>query len=230
LANLLIIAAAGTGSRLGREEPKALVPLLGRPLISWTLDALVAIPFASRRVAVPPGRENRFEAAIGGRAGIVAGGDTRAASVRRAFESLNADPTDFVCVHDAARPFVTFAETISVLAAAEITGAAIAATPVVDTLKRVEGSRILSTVGRTGLFAAATPQVFRADLLARAFAAAGDARDATDESALVEGVGVAVAVVPVSRLSFKVTTPEDLELAEALIRSRTPPSGKRKAT
>ena len=72
MANLLIIAAAGTGSRLGREEPKALVPLLGRPLISWTLDALAAVPFASRRIAVTPGRENRFEAAIGGRAGIVA--------------------------------------------------------------------------------------------------------------------------------------------------------------
>ena len=229
MANLLIIAAAGTGSRLGREEPKALVPLLGRPLISWTLDALAAVPFASRRIAVTPGRENRFEAAIGGRAGIVAGGDTRAASVRRAFESLEADATDLVCIHDAARPFVTSVETLSVLAAAEGTGAAIAATPVVDTLKRVEGSRIVSTIDREGLFVAATPQVFRADLLARAFAAVEDATGATDEASLVEALGVIVAVVPVSRLSFKVTTPEDLELAQALIRSRTPEPGKRKA-
>jgi 2-C-methyl-D-erythritol 4-phosphate cytidylyltransferase len=224
--NLLIIAAAGMGSRLGHEEPKALVPLLGRPLISWTLDALAAIPFASRRVAVPPGRENRFEAAIGGSAGIISGGDTRAASVRRSFESLNAGPADLVCIHDAARLFVTSAEIRSVLDAAERTGAAIAATPVVDTLKRVEGSRIVSTVDREGLFAAATPQVFRAELLARAFAAA---EGATDEAALVEGLGVTVAVVPISRLGFKVTTPEDLEMAEALIRSRTPESGKRKA-
>ena len=224
--NLLIVAAAGMGSRLGHEEPKALVPLLGRPLISWTLDALAAIPFASRRVAVPPGRENRFEAAIGGSAGIISGGDTRAASVRRSFESLNAGPADLVCIHDAARLFVTSAEIRSVLDAAERTGAAIAATPVVDTLKRVEGSRIVSTVDREGLFAAATPQVFRAELLARAFAAA---EGATDEAALVEGLGVTVAVVPISRLGFKVTTPEDLEMAEALIRSRTPESGKRKA-
>jgi 2-C-methyl-D-erythritol 4-phosphate cytidylyltransferase len=227
--NLLIIAAGGQGSRLGRSEPKALVPLLGRPLVSWTLDALSGIPFASRRVAVPPGRENRFEAAIGGSAGIVAGGDTRSASVRRAFESLNAAPADLVCVHDAARPFVTAAETRAVLDAAEKTGAAIAATPVVDTLKRVEGNRIVSTVGREGLFAAATPQVFRADLLARAFATAEDGTDATDEAALVEILGVTIAVVPVSRLSFKVTTPEDLEMAEALIRSRTPEIRKRKA-
>lgn len=227
--NLLIIAAAGQGTRLGRSEPKALVPLLGRPLVSWTLDALSGIPFASRRVAVPPGRENRFEAAIGGSAGIVAGGDTRSASVRRAFESLNAAPADLVCVHDAARPFVTAAETRAVLDAAEKTGAAIAATPVVDTLKRVEGSRIVSMVDREGLFAAATPQVFRADLLARAFATAEDDTDATDEAALVEVLGVTIAVVPVSRLSFKVTTPEDLEMAEALIRSRTPEIRKRKA-
>lgn len=226
MANLLIIAAAGVGSRLGRNESKALVPLSGRPLISWTLDALAAVPFASRRVAVPPGRENRFEAAIGGSAGIVAGGETRTASVRRAFASLHADSADFVCVHDAARPFVTSAETLSVLEAAQRTGAAIAATPVVDTLKRVEGQRIVATVDREGLFAAATPQVFRADLLARAFEAA---EDATDEAALVETLGVTVAVVPVSRLAFKVTTPEDLEMAEALIRSRTPESGKRKA-
>jgi 2-C-methyl-D-erythritol 4-phosphate cytidylyltransferase len=95
----------------------------------------------------------------------------------------------------------------------------------VDTLKRVEGNRIVSTVDREGLFAAATPQVFRADLLARAFASAGDA---TDEAVIVEALGVTVAVVAVSRLSFKVTTPEDLEMAEALIRSRTPESRKRK--
>jgi 2-C-methyl-D-erythritol 4-phosphate cytidylyltransferase len=226
MANLLIIAAAGAGSRLGRDEPKALVPLLGRPLVCWTLDALAGIPFARRRVAVPPGRENRFEAAIGASAGIVPGGDTRSASVRRAFESLNAEPADLVCIHDAARPFITAAEARSVIEAAEKTGAAIAAIPVVDTLKRVEGSRIVSTIDREGLFAAATPQVFRADLLARAFAGTGDA---TDEAALVEELGLTVAVVPVSRLSFKVTTPEDVEMAEALIRKRTPETGKRKA-
>lgn len=226
MANLLIIAAAGMGSRLGRSEPKALVPLLGRPLISWTLDALAAVAFAGQRVAVPPGRENRFEAAIGGSAGIVTGGHTRSESVRRAFESLDAGPADLVCVHDAARPFVTAAETRSVLDAAEATGAAIAGIPVVDTLKRVEGNRIVSTVDREGLFAAATPQVFRGDLLARAFEATSDA---TDEAALVEELGAIVVVVPISRLSFKVTTPEDLEMAEALIRSRTPETGKRKA-
>jgi 2-C-methyl-D-erythritol 4-phosphate cytidylyltransferase len=225
MARLLIIAAAGMGSRLGRDEPKALVLLAGRPLIAWTLDAIGAVPFARRRVAVPPGRENRFEAAIGGRAGIVAGGDSRAASVRRAFESLDAEPGDLVCVHDAARPFVTSAEVLLVMEAAESTGAAIAATPVADTLKRVDGNRVVATVDREGLFAAATPQVFRADLLVRAFAAE---EDATDEAALVEALGVTVAVVPVSRLAFKVTTPEDLEMAQALVRIRNPEDRKRR--
>jgi 2-C-methyl-D-erythritol 4-phosphate cytidylyltransferase len=225
MARLLIIAAAGMGSRLGRDEPKALVLLAGRPLIAWTLEAIGAVPFARRRVAVPPGRENRFEAAIGGRAGIVAGGDSRAVSVRRAFESLEAEPGDLVCVHDAARPFVTSAEVLSVMEAAESTGAAIAATPVVDTLKRVEGNRVVATVDREGLFAAATPQVFRADLLVRAFAADVDV---TDEAALVEGLGVTVTVVPVSRLAFKVTTPEDLEMAQALVRIRNPEDRKRR--
>jgi 2-C-methyl-D-erythritol 4-phosphate cytidylyltransferase len=225
MARLLIVAAAGMGSRLGREEAKALVPLAGRPLISWTLDALRSVPFVRTRVAVPPGRENRFEAAIGGRAGIVAGGETRAASVRLAFESLAAEPEDFVCVHDAARPFVTAAETVSVLEAAERSGAAIAATPVVDTLKKVDGDRIVSTVSRAGLFAAGTPQVFRADLLARAFAEGGED---TDEAALVEALGATVSIVPVSRLGFKITTPQDLEMAEALIRSREPKTRKEK--
>jgi 2-C-methyl-D-erythritol 4-phosphate cytidylyltransferase len=121
---------------------------------------------------------------------------------------------------------VTAAETVSVLEAAERTGAAIAATPVVDTLKKVEGDRIVSTVPRGGLFAAATPQVFRADLLARALAE-GD--EETDEAALVEALRVAVSIVPVSRLGFKITTPEDLEIAEALIRSREPKARKEKS-
>ena len=145
--------------------------------------------------------------------------------MRRAFESLNAEPGDLVCIHDAARPFVSSAEVLSVIEAAEPTGAAIAAVPVVDTLKRVEEGRIVATVDRNGLFAAATPQVFRAELLGRAFA---DVREVTDEASLVEELGITVAVVAVSRLAFKVTTPEDLEMAEALVRSRKPEERKRK--
>lgn len=217
MPNHLIIAAAGKGRRLGRPEPKALVPLLGRPLISWTLQALSAVPFQDKVVAAPVGWEADFEEAVGGRARVVLGGETRAGSVKRAFEALDGAPYDLVCIHDAARPFVTSQEVLSVVSAAHRAGAAIAAMPIADTVKQVRDDRVVSTLDRRCLFAAATPQVFRAEILARAFA---DGREATDEAVLVERLGVAVTVVPVSRLGFKVTTSEDLEIAEALLQSR----------
>ena len=218
MARLLIVAAAGMGSRLGRDEPKGLVPLLGRALISRTLDAIAAVPFARAIVAAPPGREGDFEAAVEGRARVVSGGQTRAASVRQAFERLGAEPSDFVCIHDAARPLVTAAEVLSVLEAAGRTGAAIAATPLVDTVKHVEGDRVVATLDRRCLFAAGTPQVFRAELLGRAL---GSGLEATDEAALFEAMGFPVAVVAVSRLGFKITTPEDLEMAQAVLLGRS---------
>jgi len=122
-----------------------------------------------------------------------------------------------VAVHDAARPFLTTEEIEQILRVGAQTGAAIAATPVVDTIKRVASGRILETIDRESLFGAATPQAFRADVLRRALASG---RDATDEAALCEALGIPVAVVPVSRFSFKITTPEDLELAEAILARR----------
>ena len=148
---------------------------------------------------------------------MVEGGKTRSESVRRAFRACGAAGDDLVCVHDAARPLVTAAEARAVLRAAEETGAAIAATPVADTIKRVAGGRVLGTLDRSSLWAAATPQAFRSELLARALES-GD--DATDEAALCEALGIFVAVVAVSRRCFKITTPEDLEIAEAIVRSR----------
>jgi 2-C-methyl-D-erythritol 4-phosphate cytidylyltransferase len=217
LSCVLIVPAAGTGRRLGRLEPKALAPLAGRPMIDWTLDALASGGCARAVVAVPPGRERDFAAVVGSRADVVAGGDTRASSVRLALRFLDPGDGDLVCIHDAARPLVSAAEARAVLAAAENGGAAIAATPVVDTVKRIRADRIVGTVDRSDLVAAGTPQVFRAGLLRRALEA--DA-EATDEATLLEGLGVAVAVVEVSRLGFKITTAEDLELAEALLRQR----------
>lgn len=205
------------GRRLGRPEPKALAPLAGRSMIDWTLDALGAVGFARTVVAVPPGREPDFAAVVGLRAEVVAGGDTRASSVRLALRFLDPGDGDLVCIHDAARPLVSAAEARAVLAAAQDGGAAIAATPVVDTVKRVRADHIVGTVDRSDLVAAGTPQAFRAGLLRRALDA--DA-EATDEASLVERLGVPVAVVAVSRLGFKITTPEDLELAEALLRQR----------
>ena len=215
MASVLIVAAAGMGARLGHREPKALVPLAGRPMLSWTLDALASLPFESIVVTAPPDRIADFEALLRGRGQVVPGGQTRASSVRKAFERAGALPRDIVCIHDAARPLVTAREAQDVIAAAERTGAAIAATPIVDTVKRVEADRIVATVDRNGLWAAGTPQAFRADLLRQALASG---RETTDEAALCEELGIAVSVVPVSRLGFKITSPEDLELAEAILK------------
>ncbi|MEO8347589.1 MAG: 2-C-methyl-D-erythritol 4-phosphate cytidylyltransferase [Acidobacteriota bacterium] len=217
MSNLLIVPAAGMGRRLGRSEPKALAPLAGRPMIDWILDALRGVPFARAVVAVPPERESEFEAVVAGRAAVISGGETRAASVRLALRFLDADERDLVCIHDAARPLVSAGETRAVLDAADREGAAIAATPIPDTVKRVRSGYVVATVDRGGLVGAGTPQVFRADLLRRALAAG---EEATDESSLLERLGIPVAIVEVSRLGFKITTREDLEMAEAVLRNR----------
>jgi 2-C-methyl-D-erythritol 4-phosphate cytidylyltransferase len=217
VGSVLIVAAAGMGVRLGRPEPKALVPLCGRPMISWGLDTLGGLPFDAVVIAAPPDRIADFEALVRGRGKVVAGGPTRAESVRRAFERAGALPRDIVCIHDAARPLVSANEVTSVIAAAERSGAAIAATPVVDTVKRVEADRIVATVDRVGLWSAGTPQAFRADLLRQALSKGSEA---TDEASLFEALGIPVDVVPVSRLGFKITAPEDLEMAEAILKAR----------
>jgi 2-C-methyl-D-erythritol 4-phosphate cytidylyltransferase / 2-C-methyl-D-erythritol 2,4-cyclodiphosphate synthase len=217
VAKLLVIVAAGTGTRLGRPEPKALVPLGGRPLLSWTLEAFAPVGFARTVVTAPPDRLAEFRGVAGPAAEVVAGGRTRAESVRRGFEAVAAAETDVVAVHDAARPFLQADEIREVLRAAELCGAAIAATPVVDTVKRVADGRVVETVDRSELHGAATPQAFRASILRRALASG---EEATDEAALCERLGLPVAVVPVSRLSFKITTPEDLELADAIVARR----------
>ncbi|MEX0880313.1 MAG: 2-C-methyl-D-erythritol 4-phosphate cytidylyltransferase [Thermoanaerobaculia bacterium] len=217
MARLLLIVAAGSGGRLGRGEPKALVPLCGRPLLVWALEGVATVAFDRAVLAAPPDRLDEVALLAGGRFQVVAGGTTRSDSVRRGVAALAPLPGDLVCVHDAARPFVAPAEIEAVLAAAAQVGAAIAATPIVDTVKRVEAGRIVATLDRRELFGAATPQAFRGEILERALAAG---KDGTDEATLCEELKIPVAVVPVSRLCFKITTPEDLEVAEAILRSR----------
>lgn len=189
-------------------------------LVERALDMLRAVELSIERivVAVPENSIERMNAILHPCEVAVAGGATRAESVRRAFRELDPGAGDIVCIHDAARPLVTPEETERVMRAAERGGAAIAATPVVDTMKRAEGTRVAATVDRRGLWAAATPQAFRGEILRRALS--GGTVDATDEASLCEALGVAVEVVPVSRLAFKVTTPEDLALAEAILSRR----------
>lgn len=224
MAAFLIVAAAGSGSRLGRPEPKALVPLLGRPLLSWTLDALSPASFAGTVIAAPVGRLDEIRALAGAGAKVVEGGATRTASVRRAFQACGASGDTVICIHDAARPFVTSTEVAAVLQAAEECGAAIGATPIADTIKTVEASRVAATIDRSRAWAAGTPQAFRASLLSRALASGVET---TDEAALCEALGIPVAVVALSRLAFKITTPEDLEMAEAILERRQSKRGEK---
>ena len=189
---------------------------MGRPLLSWTLEALSGIPFAGTVIAAPPDRVEEV-ARIAGEGKVVPGGTTRSESVRLAFEAGGVAGDNVIVIHDAARPFVSPREVEDVMAAAEEVGAAIAAIPVPDTVKSVEKGRVTGTLDRSKLWLAGTPQAFRGHILARAVEGGGEA---TDEAALCEALGLPVAAVPVSRLGFKITTPEDLEVAEAILKSR----------
>lgn len=204
-----VVAAGGSGERLGADGPKAFVVCAGRPLIEWSLDVLrescdrvvAAVPFGH---ADPPD--------------FVQGGESRSASVRRALEA--APEASVYVVHDAARPLLTRALVERCVAALEpgVDGA-IAAVPMSDTVKEAgSDGRVLRTIDRSSLWAVQTPQVFRAHVLREALdrdAAALAA--ATDDAALVEQAGGTVVVVEAPRENIKVTHAPDLRIAEALL-------------
>lgn len=218
-----LIAAAGSGERLGAGGPKALVELAGRPLVCWCLEAFASTPEIERAVvAVPPGRVDALDGLAPDdlELEVVEGGATRAESVRAA---LGLAATEFVVVHDAARPLVKrplIEALLAQLEASEDAAGVIAATPVTDTVKRVARGkrRVARTERRDELWAAQTPQVFRtASLRAAHEAAAAEAVEATDDAMLVEQAGEIVLVEPAPGWNLKVTTPEDLRLAELLL-------------
>lgn len=213
----LIVVAAGRGERLGQD--KAWVPLGGRPLVAHSLGALarppverVVLVVAAERLAA--GRALAAQAAVPTIA--VVGGARRQDSVRAGLLALG--PCAWVAVHDAARPFADHALLLRTLEAARATGAAVAAVPVQDTIKRVRDGRVVETLARAELWAAQTPQVFRGPLLARAHREA--TTEATDDATLVERLGVPVAVAAGAYVNIKVTTPDDLVLARLLWQQR----------
>ncbi len=217
-----LIVAAGRGERLERAypaRPKALVELAGRPLLQWSVDALRAVPAIERIVVALPAGVDAPPGTIG-----VAGGAVRSESVRLALAAAGDGPgADLVLVHDAARPLLTAELAEQVLAAAAAADAAIAASPVTDTIKRAGADGLVrETLDRSRLWAVQTPQVFRRDALERALEVSGDVlAQATDDAWLVERAGGSVAVVPAPRENLKVTTALDLALAELLLARRT---------
>jgi len=218
VAVVALIPAAGLGTRFHDAGPKALVRLAGRPFLVHALERLAASGRIDRAVvAVSPGHEAAFAAALAGFGAIAVattrGGETRRDSVVAAWRASGASDDDLLCVHDAARPLVEPADVAAVVDAAAVHGAALAGSPVTDTVKRVRDGAVVETVPRDDLFAAATPQVFRAGFL-RAAVEAG-LEDATDDVGLLERRGVAVRAVVTSRWNVKITFPEDLARAEA---------------
>jgi 2-C-methyl-D-erythritol 4-phosphate cytidylyltransferase len=202
-----IVVAAGRGERFG--SAKQFLRLGGTTLVERAVEraATVCQPVV---VVLPPGTD------WPGTRGVIAvpGGDSRSASVRAGL-AATPERCEIVVVHDAARPLAgpdTFRAVVEAVRAGA--DAAVPALPVADTLKRVDGSRVVETVARDALVSVQTPQAFRADALRRAHAAGGVA---TDDAALVEEAGGCVVVVPGDARNLKITQPVDLAIAEALL-------------
>lgn len=216
-----LIVAAGRGQRFGGSLPKQYAPLAGVPLLRHTLRAFSAHPgVATVRAVIHPDDRPLYDMAAQDLdlAEPVAGGASRQESVRLGLESFAGDPPDLVLIHDGARPFVSAAVIDRVLAALDSGPGAIAALPVVDTLKCGVEGRIAGTQDRSGLWAAQTPQGFRFnEILAAHRAAAG--QELTDDAAVAERAGLAVALVEGGRENIKVTSQEDLAVAERWLRS-----------
>ena len=215
--------AAGAGARAGPGEPKQFRPILGVPMLLRALRPFTSHPDVGHVVvALPAGFETRppdwLGKLVGERLVLVAGGATRADSVRAGLSALAAH-VGIVLVHDGARPFVTRDTIDGVLDKARAGIGAVAAMPVSDTVKDVEQERITRTVARDRLWRAQTPQGFPRAMIERAYAelANGDATP-TDDAELCERAGLPVEVVPDSPYNFKVTTADDFRIAEALAR------------
>jgi 2-C-methyl-D-erythritol 4-phosphate cytidylyltransferase len=222
-----IVVAAGSGTRMGADMPKALIPVAGRPLLAWSILALDASEQVDGIVVVaPPGHERPTEMALGETAELLAttiGGSSRGRSVAKGLDEVP-EEVDRVLVHDAARPLLTPDHVAMVLAGMEDADGAIIAAPVADTIKRTDGELdIVETVDRSAHWLAQTPQAFRTDVLARAIEVAleGDYIDtSTDCAAMVEAVGGVVRVVPSVLPNHKVTTPADLDVVAPLLEAR----------
>ena len=217
-----IIAGGGLGLRFGADHPKQLATLAGRTILQRSLDAFVnSAAIDDIVVALPPALaadppdylRSRSKPVL-----VVEGGERRQDSVRRAFDHVDRH-ADVVVIHDAARPLVTDAVIRRTVDAAFETGAAIAALRASDTVKRGDAAgRIVETLSREQIYLAQTPQAFLMDVLRDALAMSADA---TDEASLAEQAGHVVQLVEGDARNLKITTPDDLALAERLLGAST---------
>lgn len=225
-----IVVAGGTGERLGVRGGKQLITVMGRPVLSWSIDAMVQTGRLGRLVVVcPPGRCDEYQAvameplAVSIPVMFVEGGETRQESVSNGLTAA-VEGADLVLVHDGARPLVASEDVvraIDLLTSRPDAAGVVLGHPSIDSLKVAEGDRIEGTVDRSRVWAVQTPQVFRALALVRAYRqAAGACFEGTDDASLVERSGGTVLLCEGSRDNIKITVPEDVAIAEAVLSSR----------
>ncbi|MCA1604078.1 MAG: 2-C-methyl-D-erythritol 4-phosphate cytidylyltransferase [Acidobacteria bacterium] len=223
--NVAIIAAAGQGTRMGGNRAKQFLELAGTPIIIHTLRSFELCEAIHEIILVLPAQDTAGFLAIAEKhrlrklSKIVPGGTTRAESVLKGLLAVRSATAEIIAVHDGVRPFVTADEITQTVKAAEVNEAAILAAAMTDTIKEVSNGIITKTLPRTALRRALTPQCFRFELLRRAYEQV-DVLDPelTDESSLVERLGVKVTIVEGSSRNIKITGPEDLALGEVLLR------------
>ena len=224
--NVAIVVAGGKGIRFGGNRPKQFLELNAIPIIVHTLRQFercqqidsVVIVLPPAEVAAFQSLADRFDVKKVAR--VVAGGETRAQSVQKGLAAIAA--AELVAVHDGVRPLVTPDEIDRVVIAAATNGAAVLVAEVAETIKEIENDRIARTLPREKLRRALTPQCFRFDLLERAYESLAEMEasgiEVTDDSFLVERLGVNVVAISGSARNIKITTQEDLALAEALLK------------
>lgn len=222
----VVVVAAGRGERFG-QSPKILALAGGRPVLAWSLIA-ASRSACVREIVVVTGQHTDEairhlvdELTLDTSVTFVAGGHRRQDSVVSGVAAVSL-PSEVVLVHDAARPMATVAMFDACAEEAQRSGAAIVATPVSDTLKRVRDLAIVETVDRTSLWSAQTPQGFRLDVIRRAIEETRTrGAEFSDEASLLEALEEPVGIVPGDRTNIKITHPEDLELVDALLWRRS---------
>lgn len=212
-----IIVAAGSGSRFNSKIPKQFLDLAGKPVVVHAIERFASAPSVDSLIVVVA---SEWVTELGGLSvakpvSIVTGGPTRAKSVSNGLEALEGD-IEFVAVHDGARPLVSLDEIEQSVAKAKEFGAACLVAPVTDTIKTIRGGEIAATLDREKLRRALTPQVFRVELLRRAYEGVELTDSITDECYLVEKLGHPIAIVEGSARNIKITHAEDLAFAQRL--------------
>jgi len=216
MKTVAIIVAAGQGKRMG--QPKQFLTIGEKPMLLWTLAAFDKTRVIDGIILVVNGEdvERAKKFGVSKLKKVITGGVKRKDSV---YEGLKAVPpgAEVVAIHDGARPFVSSQIIEAAVAEAKASGAAIVGIPVTDTVKTVNNNLVTGTLDRSGLWVAQTPQVFKKDIILRAYEEGWNRHEVTDDAMLVEKMGIPLKMVMGSPLNIKITSPDDLKIAEGIL-------------